>query len=613
MAEKLVETYREYLKSSTTVSLSGVKGRANRTIRDRTQATVNFELERLSGYTLGKTLGRGGMGQVVLARQASLGRDVAVKVLRDSGHWDRDERLLAREARIAGGLEHPNIVPIHDLGRTPAGEPMLVMKRIVGRSWTDWLSEPTEEEKALIEEAGGPVPFHLDVLIQVSKAVSYAHSRGTIHRDLKPDNIMIGAFGEIYLVDWGIAIDVEQVAEGDPLLSGTPCYMAPEMAGAKPFDKRADLYQLGAILFEVLSPQSLRPQEDTVERCLALAYVGIVPELPKGTPETLRATCLRALSLDPQDRHGTVAEFRTELVGYLRRRGWLEMAERAIQRAREASGQVRISDKDDPILPEWREARIATEQLLQQEEDPTLRLARKQLLGALLDREVKHERLALAQGYLEALAAEATSDQRDKVRALAKEDRARKEEFAALRAAFDQSYGAAARSKGALAINLALALMWFGFGLAELLLGRSLEFADIWPFLAIKFIVPIMAYVDRPRNSPYKGSGGERTHMGLVIQVFVLMAAPFLMWAKGIEVHAAYTLVVIVLIAPTIANQALTQNRAMFLPAAIFLVFGMISLLVPPAYFWFVVGSAPLLAAKPIFDAERSLLLEPGN
>src|SRR5690606_26042988 len=170
-----------------------------------------------------EVLGQGGMGIVRRARQRSLERDVAVKSLRPEIRGRATVDALLEEARIAARLDHPNVLPIHALGRDPAGRPLLVLKRCEG-----------ETRGALLRRSGhpfwsetrrwsrDPLARNLEILREVCDAVEYAHSRGVLHRDLKPDNVMVGRFGEVYLMDWGLAVQAgaERYAPG-----GTLAYM----------------------------------------------------------------------------------------------------------------------------------------------------------------------------------------------------------------------------------------------------------------------------------------------------------------------------------------------------------------------------------------------------
>ncbi|MBM4319214.1 MAG: serine/threonine protein kinase, partial [Deltaproteobacteria bacterium] len=208
-------------------------------------------------------LGEGGMGVVYLAEQVALGRPVAVKSISPVRQDARTVGILLHEAWITGQLEHPNVVPVYTLGQDEAGSPLLVMKRIEGVSWREVLSG-----KALLPAGQGdgaetePLVRHLQVLMQVCRAVHFAHSRGIIHCDLKPDNVMIGEFGEVYVLDWGVAVSLHQERDDSYPLArdvdspvGTPAYMSPEQAmgqGCR-FSPATDVYLLGAILHEILT------------------------------------------------------------------------------------------------------------------------------------------------------------------------------------------------------------------------------------------------------------------------------------------------------------------------------------------------------------------------
>ena len=197
---------------------------------------------------------RGGLGRVVRAVDRRLGRTVAVKEL--LRHDPANEARFLREAMITARLEHPGIVPVHEAGRWPNGDPYYVMKLVEGRTLKELIAEAT----SLRERLG-----LLAHVIAVADAVGYAHSEGVIHRDLKPSNVIVGSFGETIVVDWGLARDRKRdvpepaddllVAAGSGLSTvsgkvvGTPAYMSPEQARGDVVDERADVYALGAVLY----------------------------------------------------------------------------------------------------------------------------------------------------------------------------------------------------------------------------------------------------------------------------------------------------------------------------------------------------------------------------
>jgi serine/threonine-protein kinase len=220
------------------------------------------------GLQVLQELGRGGMGAVFKGRDPHLGRDVAVKVLLDrhQGHPELCRRFL-EEARIAGQLQHPGVVPVYALGEDRAGRPYFTMKLVEGRTLADLLDERSAP--------GQDLPHFLMIFEQVCQALAYAHAQGVIHRDLKPSNIMVGAFGEVQVMDWGLArrsrrrddergsvagITLDEVGQTQTepgRVLGTPAYLAPEQARAEVqnLDERCDVFGLGALLCEVLTGQ----------------------------------------------------------------------------------------------------------------------------------------------------------------------------------------------------------------------------------------------------------------------------------------------------------------------------------------------------------------------
>jgi eukaryotic-like serine/threonine-protein kinase len=211
-------------------------------------------LDRLSGmfrapdvsgtrYEILSELGRGGMGVVYLARDTVLDREVALKIAdgSDQGTRGAAPAVIAHEARILARLEHPGIVPVHDFGELPDGRVYYAMKRVRGERLDRWLA------------AGRDLSDRLAVFLRVCDAVAFAHAHGVVHRDLKPENVMIAGFGDVLVLDWGIAAAEPaggtRIAEGG--FSGTPEYMAPEQRLGSAVDRRADIYALGVMLGEI--------------------------------------------------------------------------------------------------------------------------------------------------------------------------------------------------------------------------------------------------------------------------------------------------------------------------------------------------------------------------
>ena len=192
-------------------------------------------------YTITGIAGQGGMGTVYVARDDVLDRDVAVKVLDVADRSGARASRILREAHILGRLEHPGIVPVHDAGTLPDGRTFYVMKLVRGRR----LDQALTENQALADR--------LLLFGRVLDAVEFAHSLGIVHRDLKPENIMVGSFGEVYVMDWGVALTTAQPAAAE-VIAGTPGFMSPEQEQSAAVDARADVYALGAVLQHLLPP-----------------------------------------------------------------------------------------------------------------------------------------------------------------------------------------------------------------------------------------------------------------------------------------------------------------------------------------------------------------------
>jgi serine/threonine protein kinase len=195
-------------------------------------------------YSITGIAGRGGMGTVYVARDDVLDRDVAVKVLDVADQQGSRAARLQREARILARLDHPGIVPIHDAGTLPDGRTFYVMKLIQGRRLDDVIASSM------------PLPERLNAFGRMLDAVAFAHAHGVVHRDLKPENVMVGSFGEVYVMDWGVAQDSD--LEGEPTVVGTPGFMPPEQEQPRDrVDARADIFALGAMLAQLSGPTAL--------------------------------------------------------------------------------------------------------------------------------------------------------------------------------------------------------------------------------------------------------------------------------------------------------------------------------------------------------------------
>ncbi|MBS2011382.1 MAG: protein kinase [Deltaproteobacteria bacterium] len=290
---------------------------------------------------LGSTLGEGGMGLVRDGVQTSLGRPVAVKTLRHPTPSGRFR--LFQEARLTARLQHPNIVPVHEVVEGPDGDLQVVLKRVEGVRWGGVMRDP----RALRELFGvdDPLDWNLGVVIAVCNALAYAHEQGIIHRDVKPSNVMIGRLGEVYLLDWGIAgvfgerrEDDDRPHVADSPSSGTPAYMSPEqIAGdADALGPWTDTYLVGASLFTLLTGEPPFSNTDAAAPAERIAEMPTDPAAPRAL---VRFVVDRLLAADVEKRIVSAEELRSELEAIRRHRGSMALVERAEEHARSARAE----------------------------------------------------------------------------------------------------------------------------------------------------------------------------------------------------------------------------------------------------------------------------------
>jgi len=249
-------------------------------------------------YLVEDEIARGAHGRVVRARDLELGRVVAIKeLLPATGHA---RARFEREALLGARLQHPSILPVYDTGCWPSGIPFIVMKLVSGRTLHARLAEATAPVDRL-----ALVP----VVVAVAEAMAYAHGEKIVHRDLKPANILVGAFGEVVVIDWGLAAECG-VGHALAAPAGTPGYLAPEQAAGAAPDERADVFAIGAILYHLLTGRAAVPartlREATHAQPLPLA----------DAPHELRAIVEKAMARTPEARYPTARELAGDLVRY---------------------------------------------------------------------------------------------------------------------------------------------------------------------------------------------------------------------------------------------------------------------------------------------------------
>ncbi|MCX7805101.1 MAG: protein kinase [Planctomycetota bacterium] len=303
---------------------------------------------RIGPYEIVREIGRGGMGTVLMARDTALKRDVAIKFIGPESATQKEDRLrFIREARITGRLEHPGIPPVHFLARDEQGREFFVMKLIEGRALSDILAMCHSGDAATRREF--PLPRLLAIFERVCETVGFAHSRGVIHRDLKPANVMVGDHGEIWVLDWGVAKEIDGEpggkSGGEPAGSrvaedgeaggrstgngedagltmagttvGTPEYMAPEQARGEKLDERTDIFGLGALLYEILvgHPPIRGSTREAVVCNAAMAKHVPIRQTARGRkiPPALAAIAEKCLRLDPKERYRSTAELVRDL------------------------------------------------------------------------------------------------------------------------------------------------------------------------------------------------------------------------------------------------------------------------------------------------------------
>ncbi len=280
-------------------------------------------------------LGKGGIGEVLRARDLDIGRDVAIKRLLSKASSQSAIARFIDEMRVTGSLDHPNVVPIHDVGVDANGEYYFVMRHVRGETLEDIIARLAADDPETHHKFG--VERRIDIFMDILEAVSYAHSQGIIHRDLKPANIMVGPYGEVVVMDWGVAKPIKRdedlatlgdaapAAETEGLerafetqagaLVGTPAYMAPEQVLGQAVDERSDIYALSVILRELLFLEHyLGECTNLVAVCDAVVNktpgmgLSTKSKLQPNVPADLFWIVSRGMQKDPEKRYQSVAD-----------------------------------------------------------------------------------------------------------------------------------------------------------------------------------------------------------------------------------------------------------------------------------------------------------------
>jgi WD40 repeat protein/serine/threonine protein kinase len=282
----------------------------SRYIREKRQAPKlpPKSLSEVPDYELLDIIGEGGMGVVYAAHQSSIARTVAVKMLKPSAKIREEQRdKFISEAVVTGELDHPNIVPIYDLGSNDEGALFYSMKRVRGTPWDKVIQQKSIDD-------------NVSILMRVADAVAFAHAGGVIHRDLKPENVMLGDYGEVLVMDWGLARITPEFAHVDSVyqadsLGGTPAYMSPEMAKGpvEAINKTSDIYLLGAILYEIIGGNPPHSGRDVMQCLMAASQNRIDPIRYDGE---LKEIALKAMATKQDDRYQTVKELQEAIHVY---------------------------------------------------------------------------------------------------------------------------------------------------------------------------------------------------------------------------------------------------------------------------------------------------------
>ncbi len=560
---------------------------------------------------LGATLGRGGQGIVQLAEQRSLRREVAVKRLGE--HADESGLAsLLKEAWVGGLLAHPNVAPVHALVELD-GQPAVVMKRIAGRSWRDVLRDPSLLPEG---EHADALAFHLRVFVAVCNAVHHAHQRGVLHLDLKPENVMLGRFGEICVVDWGLSAAFGDDApawmpRADAIRSvaGTPDYMAPEIASvaAAEVSPRTDVYLLGAVLHEIVTGRAPHRGGTAIDR-MTRAFRSEPQAYPSTTPPALVAILHRAMRRTPAERFASAEALRDAVEAFTReRRAEERIAEAALRvgslelAVDEAAGETEIARAFGAArfaLSEAESARADFEGRAALHERMHLAMARSALAAGQIAAAERH--LAQLVAAPEALAARLRE-----LREREAERTRRMRSLESLAREADLDEGSRFRRNVLLGFSLALLVGNVVFGLVDRTGALPHDYgAMIAQGLVV--MVAVGAYVWSQRRALFRNHANT-VLFGVAILSFLSMQTLWgVLWVLGVPFERGSLVVGVAYLLAGGAVTTLVSTR--FLPSVLFAGAALVLASVFPANAWtlFGVGSGLALATVGLaWPAER--------
>ncbi len=554
----------------------------------------------------GDILAIGGMGVVQLATQRALNREVAVKRLKAGLENAENTQALLHEAWLNGALEHPNINPIYLLGRDELGLPIFAMRKIEGTPWRALIDNPEEAQK--LSGTSDILLFHLNILMQVCNAVHYSHSKGILHRDVKSENVMIGHFGEVYLLDWGIAVSISEDAEvrGIPSaknsrgVAGTPTHMAPEMVAgdSSKLSERTDVFLLGATLHMILTGEP-RHMANSLPAIIMKAFRSERVDYGQDVPVDLGAIANKATARNPADRYESSEALRQALAQFIEHRNSLELSRQAGLRAEELRSLLNSDDslseeamqKAYSLLAECRFGYQQARQIWQDNDDAVTGL--QEALELMIEYQLGRRALRAVSGLISELP-ERNPALEKRLADLEIELDAEKIEFEKLRRIerdIDVTLGTKARAL----VCLTLAVLW---GLPDLVIG-FLEVADkVHPgylFVTGRSVIYTitLALATWVGRNALLGNVANRRIIG---SGFVTFGAQFIVWplcwAMGLPLETAITMV---LACFTVigATMGISIDRPIFL-AAVFLLLCCIGSALYPAFSYGWLGLAGL-------------------